>query len=176
MHDLQPSVQTVQKVQKKEVTCEREQTYGVLLLLDVQNGAILEGPLDDVGLGAGALDHLALLELAPEGGELLQLDEVPDGAEGGLDDGRLADGGGGGNGRHCENRELVFVVTGYGYLFERVECLWNGKLKFLRSNCLLYNILLGPTTSWKLPLPPPLRSRQYARDQFATGPTSALPC
>jgi hypothetical protein len=58
---------------------------------------------------------------------------------------------------------------GCGYLCERVECLWNGKLKFLRSNCLLYNILLGPTTSWKLPLPPPLRSHQYARDQFVTG-------
>jgi hypothetical protein len=58
---------------------------------------------------------------------------------------------------------------GFGYLIERVECLRNGKLKFLRSNCLLYNILLGPTTSWKLPLPPPLRSRQYARDQFVTG-------
>jgi hypothetical protein len=34
---------------------------------------------------------------------------VPDGAEGRVDDGRLADGGGGGNGRHCEN-----VVWGLG--------------------------------------------------------------
>jgi hypothetical protein len=65
---------------------------------------------------------------------------------------------------------------GIGYLIERVECLWNGKLKFFRSNCLLYNILLGPTTSWKLPLPPPLRSRQYARTSSSPGPTSALPC
>ena len=151
-------------------------TYGVLLLLDLKGLAVLEGPLDDVGLGGCALDELALLELRPELAEVLELDQVPDGAEGRVDDSGLADGGGGGNGRHCEYGELVSVVIGVGYLFERVKCLWNGKLKFLRSNCLLYNILLGPTTSWKLPLPPPLRSRQYARDQFATGPTSALPC
>ena len=156
-------------------TSSRE-TYGVLLLLNLEGLAVLEGPLDDVGLGRCALDELALLELRPELAEVLELDQVPDGAEGRVDDGRLADGGGGGNGRHFENGELGFVVVEYGNWFERVECLWNGKLKFLRSNCLLYNILLGPTTSWKLPLPPPLRSRQYARDQFATGPTSALPC
>ena len=72
----------------------------MLLLLDLEGLAVLEGPLDDVGLGGCALDELALLELRPELAEVLELDQVPDGAEGRVDDGRLADGGGGGNGRH----------------------------------------------------------------------------
>lgn len=118
-----------------------DKTYGVLLLLDVQNGAVLEGPLDDVGLGAGALDHLALLELAPEGGELLELDEVPDGAEGGLDDGRLADGGGCGNagvGHDCgcvcmglrsrveklSGRKSVCVYAVWDFFFSHNAIIW----------------------------------------------------
>jgi hypothetical protein len=53
------------------------ETYRVLLLLDLEGLAVLECPLDDVGLGRGALDELALL--------------VPDITEGCVDDGRLAD-------------------------------------------------------------------------------------
>lgn len=75
-------------------------TYRVLLLLDLNDGAVLEGPLDDVGLLVGALDVLAALKGGPELAEVLDLDEVPDVRERGADDGRLADGGTGGNGRH----------------------------------------------------------------------------
>ena len=69
----------------------------MLLLLDLEDGAILEGPLDDIGVGRGALDELALLEGGPELAEVLELDQVPDIAERRLDDGGLADGGGGGD-------------------------------------------------------------------------------
>jgi hypothetical protein len=69
----------------------------VLLLLDLDDGAVLEGPLDHVGLVGGALDPVALLEGGPELAEVLELDQVPDVAEGRLDDGRLADRGGGGD-------------------------------------------------------------------------------
>lgn len=75
-------------------------TYRVLLLLDLNDGAVLESPLDNVGLLAGTLDVLRRAEGRPELGEVLDLDEVPDVGERGADDGRLADGGGGGNGRH----------------------------------------------------------------------------
>lgn len=81
---------------------EKWNTYGVLLLLDLKGLAVLECPLDDVSLGRGSLDKLALLKLRPELAEVLELDQVPDIAEGSVDDGRLADGGGGGNGRHDE--------------------------------------------------------------------------
>ena len=110
----------------------------MLLLLDLEGLAVLEGPLDDVGLGGCALDELALLELRPELAEVLELDQVPDGAEGRVDDGRLADGGGGGNGRHCENGGLGLVVIGLGFLFQRVECLWNGKLKVFEKQLLMF--------------------------------------
>ena len=73
---------------------------GVLLLLDLEDGAVLEGPLDDVGVGGGSLDPFAGLEGRVELGEVLELDEVPDVGEGGLDDGGLVDRGGGGDGRH----------------------------------------------------------------------------
>lgn len=65
----------------------------MLLLLDFENGSILEGPLDDVGVGRHAFDPFALLESSVELGEVLELDEVPDVGEGRLDNGRLEDGG-----------------------------------------------------------------------------------
>lgn len=70
----------------------------MLFLLDLQLGAILESPLDDVRLLGGSLHPLALLQLRPPLGELGQLDQVPDIAEVGLDDGGLLDGGGSGDG------------------------------------------------------------------------------
>jgi hypothetical protein len=82
-------------------------TYRVLLLLDLNDRAVLESPLDNVGLLAGALDVLRRAEGRPELGEVLDLDEVPDVGERGADDGRLADGGGGGDGRHCERCVVV---------------------------------------------------------------------
>jgi hypothetical protein len=81
----------------------------VLLLLDLKNLTILEGPLDDVGLGGGVLDPIALLELGPELAEVLELDQVPDGAERRVDDGRLANGGGGGDrARHYDGGAIGF--------------------------------------------------------------------
>lgn len=88
-------------------------TYGVLLLLDLEDGAVLEGPPDDVGLLASALDELGRAEGGPELAEVLDLDEVPDVGERGTNDGRLADGGGGRDGRHfgwywCDVGVVVF--------------------------------------------------------------------
>ena len=82
----------------------------MLLLLDLKGLAILECPLDNVGLGRSALDELALLELRPELAEVLELDQVPDIAEGCVDDGRLADRGGGGDSRHFAGMQLVLWV------------------------------------------------------------------
>ena len=69
-------------------------SYRVSLLLNLQDGAILECPLDNVGVWAGALDKVARLEVAPEVAEVFELDLVPDIGELGLDDGRLGDGRG----------------------------------------------------------------------------------
>lgn len=78
----------------------------VLLLLDLEDSAVLEGPLDDVGVGGYALHPLAGGEGGVELGEILQLDQVPDVAEGGFDDGGLEDRGGGRDARHgCGERE-----------------------------------------------------------------------
>jgi hypothetical protein len=91
---------------KRNIVCivsmEEMLTYGVLLLLDLNLGAVLESPLDNVGLLGGTLDVLRGLKGRPELGEVLDLDQVPNGRERGADDGRLADGGGGGDGRHGE--------------------------------------------------------------------------
>lgn len=70
----------------------------MLLLLDVQDGAILKGPTGNIGLAADALDELGGLEGGPEVGKVVKLDVVPDVGEGRLDDGALVDGGGGGDG------------------------------------------------------------------------------
>jgi len=82
----------------------------VLLLLDLDRRAVLESPFDNISLFGRALDEFALLESRPELAEVLELDQVPDIAEGRLDDGRLADGGGSGDtGRHCVyDVELIF--------------------------------------------------------------------
>ena len=79
----------------------------MFLLLDLEGLAVLECPLNDVGLGRGALDEFALLELRPELAEVLELDQVPDIAEGCVDDGRLANGGGSGDGRHVGGSRLI---------------------------------------------------------------------
>ena len=50
----------------------------MLLLLNLNDGAVLESPLDNIGLLAGALDVLRGAEGRPELGEVLDLDEVPD--------------------------------------------------------------------------------------------------
>ena len=84
----------------------------MLLLLDLNDGAVLESPLDNVGLLVGVLDVLRRAEGRPELGEVLDLDEVPDVGERGADDGRLADGGGSGDGRHGERFVSVWFREG----------------------------------------------------------------
>lgn len=75
----------------------------MLLLLHLEDSTILEGPLDNVSLGRNSLDPFALVEGRVEVAKVLKLDEMPDGAEGSLNDSRLDDRGGGGNARrHCE--------------------------------------------------------------------------
>jgi hypothetical protein len=69
----------------------------VLFLLDLNDGSVLEGPFDHIGLIRGSLDELALVECRPELAEVLELDQVPDIAEGRLDDSGLANGGRGGD-------------------------------------------------------------------------------
>lgn len=68
-----------------------EETNRMLLLLDLQYRAILESPLDDIGISAGALDSLAFSQSGPEVSEVLELDHVPDIAEGGFDYSRFGD-------------------------------------------------------------------------------------
>lgn len=80
----------------------------MFLLLDIQDGPILERPLHNVRLRGCTLHVLTLLELAPELVEVLELDEVPDLTEWGGDDCRLADGGGSWDCRgHLGKVELV---------------------------------------------------------------------
>lgn len=79
----------------------------MLLLLDLEDLAVLESPLDDISLGRGTLDEVTLLKLRPELAEVLELDQVPNIAERCVDDGRLADGSGGRDGRHDGEIQLV---------------------------------------------------------------------
>jgi len=53
-------------------------TNGMLLLLDLQYSAILECPLDDIGVWGCPLGCFALAQGRPEVAEVLELDEVPD--------------------------------------------------------------------------------------------------
>lgn len=73
----------------------RTVSYAVLLLLHLQNSAVLERPLDNVCLLVRSLDVLALGNGGPELGEVLKLDVVPNVGERSLDDGGLNDGGAG---------------------------------------------------------------------------------
>jgi hypothetical protein len=78
----------------KEAGGKARGTNRMLLLLDLQNGTILESPLDDISLWRNtAFNVLALFQGRPEVAEVLELDQVPDIAELGLDDGGLGDRG-----------------------------------------------------------------------------------
>lgn len=63
----------------------------MLFLLHLLLRAILEGPLDNVGLVRDTLEVTALFKLCPEVVEVLEFDEVPDLGKRGGDDGRLGD-------------------------------------------------------------------------------------
>ena len=58
----------------------------MLLLLDFQHVAIIERPPNNVRLLVRALDRLGALEGGPELAKVLQLDEVPDVRQRGLDE------------------------------------------------------------------------------------------
>lgn len=45
--------------------------YAVLFLLHVELGAIIEGPVNEIGLVTRALDELTRLESGPEAAEVL---------------------------------------------------------------------------------------------------------
>jgi len=59
----------------------------VSLKLNLQFRSVLENPLHNICVWGSALDSVALGKRGPEGAEGLELDEVPDGAEWGGDDG-----------------------------------------------------------------------------------------
>lgn len=98
----------------------------MLLLLDLKLSAVLEGPLDDVGLIRGALDELALLKLRPELAEVLELDQVPDIAEGRLDDGRLANRGGGGYASGHDEFGVTIEIVEIGSVKLWMDFFWWG--------------------------------------------------
>lgn len=63
-------------------------------IFHLQNGTILESPLDDISLRRNtAFDMLALFQSRPEVAEVLELDQVPDIAELCLYDDGLGDRG-----------------------------------------------------------------------------------
>ena len=84
----------------------------MLLLLNLQNGPILKGPLHNIGIRGSALDGLALGESGPEIAEILELDHVPDIAEAGFDDGGFGDvdGGWDAGGGHFDGLEEIVCV------------------------------------------------------------------
>lgn len=87
----------------------------MLVLLDLDDVAVLKGPPDNVRLVADALDVLGLLDGAPELVKLGELEKVPDVGEGGSDDGALNDLVGRGDGflsRHGEDGWSVLLVSG----------------------------------------------------------------
>lgn len=69
----------------------------MLLLLDIQNGSIIESPTSHIGLAADTLDEVRRLQSGPEVGKVVELDVVPDLGERGADDGALEDRGGRGD-------------------------------------------------------------------------------
>lgn len=63
----------------------------MLFLLHLLLRAILESPLDNVGLMRDTLNVVALVKLCPEVVKVLELDQVPDLGKRGGDDGGLCD-------------------------------------------------------------------------------------
>lgn len=81
----------------------------MLLLLDLNDGTVLEGPAGNISLAADALDEVGRLEGGVKVGEFRELDEVPDFGEGSLDDAALENRGGGGNCRVGSHGDVLCV-------------------------------------------------------------------
>ena len=98
------------------------ETHAVLVLLDLDDAAVLEGPAHHVRLAAGALDVLGLVDGGPELVEVGQLDEVPHVRELGADNGALDHLVGGGDALSAVGC-LVFGVGlwWFGFDWHRVE-------------------------------------------------------
>jgi hypothetical protein len=89
------------------------ETHAVLLLLHLNSTTVLEGPLDDIGVLADALDELGRLEGRPEVGKVLELDMVPDMREGSLDDSALQHRGGGWDLRSGHGDGVLWCVSAW---------------------------------------------------------------
>lgn len=97
----------------------RTEAHAVLILLDLGDAAVLEGPPDHVRVAAGALDVLGLVDGGPELVEVGQFNKVPHVGERGLDDGALHHLVGGrdtlgAGSSHVQCRWLVFGVECVG--------------------------------------------------------------
>jgi hypothetical protein len=77
----------------------------MLFLFDVEHGTVVERPLGHVCRG------LHLLQVGPKGGDVGQLDQVPEIVDGRRDDGALADFGCDGNG-HFDQADRYQGVGG----------------------------------------------------------------
>ena len=96
----------------------------MLLQLDIQLSPVLECPLHNIRLRRCSLNRLALLELGPELAEVLELDEVPDAAEGRFDHSRLVDRGGGWDSGHRCCWSIGELGDGCGgFIEDTVWCL-----------------------------------------------------
>ena len=105
-----------------------EQTYRMLLLLDLLLSPILESPLYDIRLLRSSLDVLAFGQLGPEVVEVLELDQMPDIGEGGTDDGGFGDGGGRWDtGRHGG----LLIVGQVNNVRVLIRYIWRAKVKCL---------------------------------------------
>lgn len=84
----------------------------MLILLDLNDAAVLEGPPHHVRLVADAPDVLGLVDGRPELGEVGQLDEVPDVRERRPDHGALNHLVGGGDGFSALRSHLFGQICG----------------------------------------------------------------
>lgn len=106
MHFNKTSASIQRRIVKLSVTRAQTEeykfmTYRMSFLLNFQDRSILKGPFNHIGIRGDSLDSLGGFKSRPEGAEALELDQMPDIAELGFDDGRLSDRSGGWNlGRH----------------------------------------------------------------------------
>lgn len=98
-------------------------SYAVLVLLDLNDIAVLEGPPHNVGLLTSALDMLGLGDGRPELVEFLELDEVPHKRERGLDNSTLDDLADEAEGLAGHGWMEACFVDGFFFLVQLVPCV-----------------------------------------------------